>query len=298
MSAGGARHSVEEGMIATLGLLPGTWVGQVQPGPDLNPAVPEGRCGEGRTRPRPPAFRGCFMAFKRFGGKQRDAHRNSALSPKQLEQHDKDVPSDADDLFQDSCSTGPPACQSRGSRRAWKTPTISQSSANTRMTSPFVQSCSTHIDSSFCDITSIMQPSRPGSRISRGSKASSRRAPQAQAQLSWRVDVPCVSTSVQAYKKLATIRPRCGAWGQARNTEVTRPSQVGHIEELEEEEAKAWQIQLPMGHMWNKTRKVPKWDFCRVTGPWANRMRSGSLANYRQWGPDGSGPLWVLEDAK
>merc|ERR1712100_390357 len=173
------------------------------------------------------------------GGKQRDAHRDSALSPKQLEQHDKDVPSDMDDLFQDSCSTGPPACQSRGSRRARKPPTVSQSSATTRMTSPFAQSGSvaeTYIDSSFCDIASIMQQSRPGSRTSRGSKSSTRRVPQAQQP--WCLDVPCVSTSAQAYKKLATIQPYwgpAGAW-HARHTEAMRPKQVGHIEEVEDDD--------------------------------------------------------------
>jgi hypothetical protein len=55
-------------------------------------------------------------------------------------------------------------------------------------------------------------------------------------------------------------------------------------------------IHWASGSFWSKPRKLPKWDFCRVTGPWANRMRACSLQNYKQWGPDG--PLWALEGAK
>lgn len=132
------------------------------------------------------------------------------------------------------------------------------------------------------------------------------------------LDVPNVAVGGRAYQRLKLFPPqrpggqapelldcgaahtglRCVPWhgldcaeDHAMRPDVKQPLQIETA--VEDEEVAAWRISWPSDGVWGKTRKIPKWDFCRVTGPWANRMRSGSVMNYRQFGPDG--PLWTLD---
>jgi hypothetical protein len=140
-------------------------------------------------------------------------------------------------------------------------------------------------------------PQRPASSASRCSLRSRGRASTPSAKRC--TDVPVVLTAARAYEHLKSVPPRIGAW-QAPGKPLKRfgymqsPKVVEEAKDAEDDEAFMWQTLWPQGVMWSKTKKIPKWDFCRVTGPWANRMSSGSVRNYRQWGPDG--PLWTLED--
>jgi len=100
-----------------------------------------------------------------------------------------------------------------------------------------------------------------------------------------RVDAPAVSVAARAYEALNGKQSFLRLANQ-RDSEIleTSAKEVGK------------DVHWSQGGWWAKTKKIPKWDFCRITGPWANRMRAGSLQNYRQWGPDG--PLWALHGAK
>jgi hypothetical protein len=120
-----------------------------------------------------------------------------------------------------------------------------------------------------------------------------------------RVDMFKVAAAARAYEHMRQVPPFCGAW-HASGHDVSRqvqkklsrrpgqkqPAKGNDAKDSAEEEVDVWRVNWPEGHGWAKTRKIPKWDFCRVTGPWANRMSSGSVMNYKQWGPDG--PLWTL----
>lgn len=148
---------------------------------------------------------------------------------------------------------------------------------------------------------------RPDSRAS----SNSAWAPCGKPHPKGRTDVAPVVASAQAYQNLKTSQQLCGAWQGKRDL----PGQIqghkprhgwqpkpdhhgddGHHLGDEKEQVALWRISWPAGTRWSITRKPPKWDFCRVTGPWAGRMRSGSVTIYQQFGPDG--PLWTLEDQK
>jgi hypothetical protein len=100
-----------------------------------------------------------------------------------------------------------------------------------------------------------------------------------------RIDAPDVIVQARAYEALHGRQPFLRG-NKQRSPEFQEAS--GNEDEQE--------MYFTLGGWWAKTKKLPKWDFCRITGPWANRMRAGSLQNYRQWGPDG--PQWSLYAAK
>lgn len=343
-------HAADDGMIATLGLLPGTWIGEVEKA-TLNPRCDatwdelQQASGPSRPQPRKPAFRGCWRPMLRKlgqpnGSKRVDARpRGPALSQQRLERHETKMEhkfvKEVTDLFQDVFPEDPlpKAVLQRISRQ--KPPAADASSVNSgapkaaaagpkapvrAATAPISQAA--REPPGFCDAVSatLRRPgrtaraatpvfdsvlvSRPSSRASVGSH-------DARAALTTpkgRAEVSAASASARAYDKLRRVPPRCGAWDPSserwdkRRPEVAAKKQTSRFDKdmrqagQEEDEDDVWRIQFPMGHEWAKSRRLPKWDFCRVTGPWSNRMRSGSVMNYKQWGPDG--PLWVLEDGK
>lgn len=57
-----------------------------------------------------------------------------------------------------------------------------------------------------------------------------------------------------------------------------------------------WHLQTgPERALFGRHKKEPKFgSFVHATGAWANRTGSGSVQNYRTWGP--GGPLWAIKD--
>jgi len=109
-----------------------------------------------------------------------------------------------------------------------------------------------------------------------------------------RVDIPAVRAATRAYEAVNGKQPFLRARFLARKAACD--NRADGVEDEEAQVLRTIYQKLSGGHIWAKSRKIAKWDFCRTTGPWANRMRAGSLQNYRQWGPDG--PQWALQGAK
>jgi len=277
-------HVDAEGMIATLGLLPGTWIGQV--------VASKPSASAATTGPRQATFRGCFRSLKGVAGSSSSGRRGPGLSRPRLGQHEirmeRDSLQDVTDPFQEAFPETLPA------ELPWfhgiREPTTVSSLPGSARASPAPPCDAAPILSCFSEL-----PQRPHSSPSKGSWATPRcqqKTPKG------RMDVPSLTAAARAYEHLGTMRPRCGAW-QVPEAPVKRPglkqaSGVGDCgNSAEDDEEALWRLHFPAGSMWAKTKKLPQWNFCRVTGPWANRMRSGSVQNYRQWGPDG--PQWTVQ---
>lgn len=276
-------HVDDEGMIATLGLLPGTWIGKVTGSTPTAPTATKD--------PRQASFRGCFRSLKGVAGRRLGARRGPALSRPRLKQHEMRAErvslQEVNDTFQETFPEAIPAelAWHHGIREPAKVSSL-PASARTSPVPP-------------CDAVSWFPelPQRPHSSPSKGSWAAPRCR---QTTPKGRMDVPSLTAAARAYQHLRTMRPQCGAW-QLPEAEMKRPgvkqaSGVGDCgNSAEGDEEALWRLHFPTGSEWAKTKMPPTWNFCRVTGPWANRMRSGSVQNYRQWG---DGPQWTMQNKK
>jgi len=281
-------HAAEDGMIATLGLLPGTWIGEVEASKPYAPAGAQG--ADASTQgPRQATFRGCWRSLKRFGGRRRSGQ---GISRARLAKHEVRMDQEVTNLFQEVFPET--LLPDRELFHAIAKPSTAPSSTGSRRATPAPRG----------DLAMMLpcysQPplqQRPQSSPSKGSRATPRRR---QTSPKGCVD-PSMTAGNRAYEHLKYMRPHCGPW-QAPGDPIKRPGlkQASRFAEdrniAEDDEAAYWRLHFPAGSEWAKTKRVPKWNFCRVTGPWANRMSSGSVMNYRQWGPDG--PLWTLADKK
>lgn len=309
------RHAAEDGMIATLGLLPGTWIGKVDAIPLYEKACDE-QCAATRPRPRPPAFRGCFRSLKmssKFGGKRGDAttRRSRTISRQRLDRHETRMEHNAlegvGDLFQDLDAPLEEESSADVPRRA---PVPKQPMRPVRPPSSASSGARADTPWAFPGELSLTRvgPSNvaaatPQTRGSSASKVSSSRCSTRPARVTPTPTKPPIggihcreTVRDRAYARLKhQPPPHNGPWQSFGNTPMKQATKADDLwQEAVDEEANA--VWMYNAFRWGKTRKIPKWDFCRVSGPWANRMRSGSVMNYRQWGPDG--PLWTLADGK
>lgn len=269
--------------------------------------------GVTRHRPRQPPFRGAWRSLTRRGGKRLENKRGAPYSARPMKldeaQMERAAWNDIASLIQEPSST--PSHPSQPTVAASRTTMASAKAAARPAVAPFARSsgpgsvapppplAAPPVLPGFKDVP-IARPSscpprqqRPASRNSCDGGVPTRDLPTPIG----RRDVPAVAMAAKAYKNLSqgaaffAARARPSSEGMRRSLTPAPSSHGGN-----EEDGEAALLRLEWAGLWAKTKKLPKWDFCRTTGPWANRMRAGSVMNYKQWGPDG--PLWTLGGAK